>query len=103
MAQTQERGGHAADSPWSLPYEQLILSQLHDYRMYLEVATYTTQDARKAGSLAHAERIHKRLNDLSGQLALLPAARSACIKAQLTGLIRAALLCVTRPCWKPCR
>jgi hypothetical protein len=51
MAQTQERGGHAADSPWSLPYEQLILSQLHAYRMYLEVATYTTRTRAKQAAL----------------------------------------------------
>ncbi len=59
MAQTQERGGHAADSPWSLAYEQLMLSQLHAYCMYLEVATYTTQDARKADSLAHTAHPQK--------------------------------------------
>jgi hypothetical protein len=41
-------------------------TDLHAYRMHPEVTTYTTQDARKAGSLAHAERIHKRLSDLSG-------------------------------------
>lgn len=76
---------------WPTVYEKLAFSQVHCYRMYLDVAACTTQNDRRARNLDRAERVREQLPELTERLG--SAARDA-IAVELARLdTRRAALC----------
>jgi GAF domain-containing protein len=80
-----KRGGKPPHASWTTVREELVLSLVHAYRMYLEAATLTEQEERRARNIKSAERVRGELRALIPHSQLGPIMRH-CLSNELNYL-----------------